>query len=135
MAPEAAETEPAWADGLLAEQRLAASHMGTNARLLAGPGTGKTYTLKARVAFLVVDQEIEPDAVVALTFTRAAAGELRSRVEKALEGEIAGRPRIMTLHAFALRTLMKNAELLDALPRPLRIADDWEERNIVQEDL
>ena len=109
--------------------------MDGNARLLAGPGTGKTYALKARVAFLVVNQNVEPRTVVALTFTRAAAGELRGRVEKVLEGRVVGRPRIMTLHAYALRTLMKNAELLDALPRPLRIADDWEERNIIQEDL
>lgn len=135
MVAQGEDKEPAWAKGLLPEQRVAASHLGSNARLLAGPGTGKTYTLTARAAFLVMDQNVEPKAVVALTFTRAAAGELRARVEKALEGQVAGRPRIMTLHAFALRTLMKNAELLDALPRPLRIADDWEERNIIQEDL
>lgn len=132
---EGEEKQPTWAEGLLPEQRTAASHMNSNARLLAGPGTGKTYTLKARVAFLVLDQKVEPESVVALTFTRAAAGELRNRVEKALEGQVVGCPRIMTLHAFALRTLMRNAELLDALPRPLRIADDWEERNIIQEDL
>jgi len=132
---ERKEAEVAWAEGLLPEQRVAASHMDGNARLLAGPGTGKTYALKARVAFLVVNQNIEPKTVVALTFTRAAAGELRSRVEKALEGQVADRPRIMTLHAFALRALMKNTELLESLPRPLRIADDWEERNIIQEDL
>jgi ATP-dependent DNA helicase UvrD/PcrA len=125
----------AWAKGLLDEQKTAASYEGSNARLLAGPGTGKTWTLKARVEFLVLAAKVEPTKVTALTFTRAAAGELRSRVNKALEGKIAGRPRIMTLHAFALRTLLRNAKLLDALPKPLRIADDWEERNIIQEDL
>ncbi len=132
--PEGSADE-SWADGLLPEQRTAASHIGSNARLLAGPGTGKTYALKARVAFLVLNQKVEAEAVTALTFTRAAAGELRGRVNKALEGKVAARPRIMTLHAFALRSLMKNAGLLGAVPRPLRIADDWEERNIIQEDL
>jgi ATP-dependent DNA helicase UvrD/PcrA len=124
-----------WRNGLLDEQTIAASHEGSNARLLAGPGTGKTWTLKARVEFLVLASKVEPEKVTALTFTRAAAGELRNRVSKALEGKILGRPKIMTLHSFALRTLLRNAKLLDALPKPLRIADDWEERNIIQEDL
>lgn len=126
---------PDWAKGLLDEQITAASHQGTNGRLLAGPGTGKTWTLKARVEFLVLGGGIDPESVTALTFTRAAAGELRARVEKALEGKVATRPRIMTLHAFALRTLLRNAKKIDSLPSPLRIADDWEERNIIQEDL
>lgn len=127
--------QTAWAEGLLEEQRVAASHDGTNARLLAGPGTGKTWTLKARVEFLVLAMKVDPGMVTALTFTRAAAGELRNRVNKALEGKVPGRPQIMTLHSFALRTLLRNAKRLDALPKPLRIADDWEERYIIQEDL
>lgn len=124
-----------WAKGLLNEQMAAASHTGGNARLLAGPGTGKTYTLKARVEYLVLEKQIEPESVTALTFTRAAAGELRRRVDDTLAGKVVGRPFIMTLHAFALQTLLRNSDRIDALPRPLRIADDWEERNIVQEDL
>jgi DNA helicase-2/ATP-dependent DNA helicase PcrA len=124
-----------WAEGLLDEQRIAASYEGKNARLLAGPGTGKTWTLRARVEWLVIEKKVEPQAVTALTFTRAAAGELRGRVNKALEGKFSSRPHIMTLHSFALRTLLRNAKLIDALPQPLRVADDWEERYIVQEDL
>jgi DNA helicase-2/ATP-dependent DNA helicase PcrA len=83
----------------------------------------------------VLKDGVEPEEITALTFTRAAAAELRSRVDKALEGKVAGRPRITTLHSFALRMLLRNAKLLDALPQPLRIADDWEERHIIQEDL
>lgn len=135
MTDTTAPEKNGWAEGLLPEQRIAASHEGTNARLLAGPGTGKTWTLTARVKFLVLAGKVEPGKVTALTFTRAAAGELRNRVNKELEGKVAGRPQIMTLHSFALRTLLRHAKLLDALPKPLRIADDWEERHIIQEDL
>jgi len=124
-----------WAAGLSPEQRKAAAHQGSNARLLAGPGTGKTWTLTARVRYLVFASAVDPESIMALTFTRAAAGELKDRVNKALEGKIAGRPTIATLHSFALRVLLANAKRLDALPQPLRIADDWEERNIIQEDL
>lgn len=127
--------QPAWADKLLDEQKDAASFEGKNARMLAGPGTGKTLTLRARVAYLVLDKKVEPDEIMALTFTRAAASELRGRIEKALEGKVPTRPRVATLHSFALRTLLRNAKLLDVLPQPLRIADDWEERHIIQEDL
>jgi DNA helicase-2/ATP-dependent DNA helicase PcrA len=127
--------KPSWAEGLLDEQAHAASHVGSNARLLAGPGTGKTWTLRARVEFLVLEKRIDADKITALTFTRAAAGELRQRVDRALEGKVATRPHITTLHSFALKTLLHNFDKLDALPRPLRIADDWEERNIVWEDL
>jgi len=124
-----------WSDGLLDDQKHAASHDGKNARVLAGPGTGKTFTLRGRVEYLVLDKKVEPEAITALTFTRAAAGELRGRVDRALEGRFATRPYIATLHSFALRTLLRNAKLIDALPQPLRVADDWEERHIVQEDL
>lgn len=127
--------QPAWDDKLLDEQKTAASHEGSNARMLAGPGTGKTLTLRARVAYLVLEKKVEPGEIMALTFTRAAAAELRGRIEKALEGKVADRPRVATLHSFALRTLLRNAKLLDVLPQPLRIADDWEERHIIQEDL
>lgn len=126
---------PDWAAGLLPEQVPAASSVGSHSRLLAGPGTGKTWTLRARVEFLILEKKVEASAVTALTFTRAAASELRSRVDKALEGKVADRPNIMTLHAFALRTLIHNVGKLEALPEPLRIADDWEERNIIVEDL
>lgn len=126
---------PEWAKGLHSEQRVAASHDGKNALLLAGPGTGKTFTLKARVEFLIFEKNVQPSAITALTFTRAAAGELRGRVNLALEGKFAERPFITTLHSFALQTLLRNSKLCESLPQPLRVADDWEERCIVREDL
>lgn len=122
-----------WAQGLLPDQRTAACHVGQHARLLAGPGTGKTLTLTRRICYLVEDLRVESDAILALTFTRAAAFELRQRVEAELGADRL--PRIVTLHSFALRQLLRNANRITLLPQPLRIADDWEERHIVLEDL
>jgi len=123
----------AWDENLLPEQRVAAGHVGAHARILAGPGTGKTLTLTRHICFLVQERNVEPDTIMAVTFTRAAARELRQRVENELgEGQS---PRISTLHSFALRQLLKNATLITDLPQPLRIANDWEERKIIQEDL
>jgi DNA helicase-2/ATP-dependent DNA helicase PcrA len=123
----------AWDDDLLPEQMTAARHVGRHARLLAGPGTGKTLTLTRHVCFLVSERQVSPDNILAVTFTRAAARELRQRVENELGEENC--PRISTLHSFALRQLLRNARLITDLPQPLRIADDWEERNIILEDI
>jgi len=123
----------AWDDDLLPEQMAAAGHVGRHARLLAGPGTGKTLTLTRHVCFLVSERNVPVERILAVTFTRAAARELRQRVENELGDENC--PHISTLHSFALRQLMRNARLITDLPQPLRIADDWEERNIILEDI
>ena len=123
----------AWNDSLLEEQEAAAGHSGSHARLLAGPGTGKTLTLTRRICFLLEEKAVPPDTVRAFTFTRAAARELDQRVSNLL-GKTKS-PQVSTLHSFALKQLIQNEEVITALPKPLRIADDWEERNIVQEDL
>ena len=122
-----------WDDSLLPEQRKAAAHAGNHARLLAGPGTGKTLTLTRRISCLVVEKGLIPSTILAITFTRAAARELRQRVVDELGEERS--PRISTLHSFALRQLLKNFVQITDLPQPLRITDDWEERNIVLPDL
>jgi len=122
-----------WDDNLLPEQRIAAAHSGNHARLLAGPGTGKTLTLTRHICFLVAEQGVPAHSILAVTFTRAAARELRQRVENELGTENC--PRVFTLHSFALRQLMRNARLITELPQPLRIADDWEERSVILEDI
>ena len=120
-------------EALLDDQRTAATHSGSHARLRAGPGTGKTFTLTRRICFLIEAQQVTPESILAVTFTRAAANELRQRVASEL-GEDEN-PRISTLHSFALRQLLRNEASISSLPRPLRIADDWEERNVVLEDI
>ncbi|MFQ6030443.1 MAG: UvrD-helicase domain-containing protein, partial [Dehalococcoidia bacterium] len=128
-------TSPTWDHGLLEEQRAAASHVGSHARLLAGPGTGKTLTLTRRVVFLVTEKQIAPSDILALTFTRVAAYQLRTEVKRHLDPLGHDLPQISTLHSFALRQLLRNANLIDVLPQPLRIADDWEEESIIREDI
>lgn len=124
-----------WDKDLLDDQREAASHIGCHARLLAGPGTGKTLTLTRRAAYLITEKGVSPNHILALTFTRAAAFELRNRIGDVLESQRNELPRVSTLHSFALRQLLRNSDRIDSIPRPLRIADDWEERNIILEDL
>lgn len=124
-----------WQEGLSPDQVDAARHVGSHARLLAGPGTGKTRTLTRRVLALILDYGVEPQRILALTFTRVAAFQLRQEIQQTLQPLGIDTPRVSTLHSFALRQLLRNARRIETLPQPLRIADDWEERHVIQEDI
>lgn len=120
-----------WAEGLSADQCDVVETPVQHARVLAGPGTGKTHGLVRRAEFLL---QVLPEqaTLLALTFTRAAAAEMRDRLAERL-GLDAERVKVSTLHAYALAQLMVNDTTY--LPRPLRIVGDWEERHVVVEEL
>src|SRR5690348_16030813 len=54
--------------------------LGQSLQLVAGPGTGKTTTLTLRLLKVIFVDGVPPSAIVATTFTKKAAGELRSRM-------------------------------------------------------
>jgi len=117
------------------DQIKAIDHVGSHARLLAGPGTGKTKTLTRRVLSLILQHNADPKTILLLTFTRLAAAQLKDEIKKVLEPLGKATPQVSTLHSFALRQILYNSSRVDALPRPIRIADDWEERHVIQDDL
>jgi DNA helicase II / ATP-dependent DNA helicase PcrA len=96
-----------------------------HARVLAGPGTGKSATLVA-----LLDQLSAKDApprVRLLTFTRAATAEL---AQKVATHPLIVAERPSTIHSFAISVLLRNPGAGD-FPQPLRIPDDWERDHIV----
>lgn len=100
----AAPSEGGALAGLNEEQRAAVTATEPAVAVVAGPGTGKTRTLVARVAWLV-GQGVKPAQITAVTFTNKAAGEMRERLE-ALFGKRAVRAMtIGTFHAICLRLL------------------------------
>ena len=94
---------------------------GSHALLVAGPGTGKTFTVERRTEFLVDQRGVDPEGIALLTLTRSLVRSLGERVPY-------GRPQ--TLHSFALSQLNR---LGDAWDR--RVADSWEVENLVRLDL
>jgi DNA helicase-2/ATP-dependent DNA helicase PcrA len=92
------------------KQREAATHKKGPLLILAGAGSGKTSTMTHRIAWLVLEEDISPYNILAVTFTNKAAAEMRERVE-ALIGE-GSRMWILTFHSACLRILRKSAELL-----------------------
>jgi len=92
---------------LNARQREAATFGDGPLRIIAGPGTGKTTTLTARVDILL-ERGVAPERILLLTFTRRSAGEIVSRV-RALRGASQGR-RVSggTFHSVAHHTLRRH---------------------------
>ena len=112
----------------------------------AGAGSGKTTSLVARLVALILDGA-EVESIAAITFTEAAAAELRARVRQSLEDVVAGRPvrgvqvaqhgadrarealdrldraSISTLHAFAQR-LLTSAPVEAGLPPRIEVLDE-----------
>jgi DNA helicase II / ATP-dependent DNA helicase PcrA len=72
--------------------------------VVAGPGSGKTTALTARIAVLVTTRAIPASSVLALTFTTAAARELRVRLAKLL-GDRGAAVQVCTFHSFGLRLI------------------------------
>ncbi|MDQ2808645.1 MAG: UvrD-helicase domain-containing protein, partial [Chloroflexota bacterium] len=87
----------------------------------AGPGTGKTRTLIERVAHLL-RRGVEPEAILALTFSNKAAAEMRERLRGSAPAA-ADRITVGTFHAFCLQFLHDHAAAA-GLPPDLRLVDD-----------
>ncbi|MGD0307333.1 MAG: UvrD-helicase domain-containing protein, partial [Candidatus Acidiferrales bacterium] len=112
------------------EQRLILAHdRHLPARVLAGPGTGKSVTM---VAFLNQLLEAEPQLRAKLiTFTRAATAELARTVSDHANQTV---QRPSTIHSFAISILLRNPGAGN-FPKPLRIADDYEDSEIIRPTL
>ncbi|NIM06493.1 MAG: UvrD-helicase domain-containing protein [Armatimonadetes bacterium] len=124
---------PHWNVGLSQEQSQVASLSGRHVRVLAGPGTGKTRCLTRHANYLIQTKGVAPQDILLLTFTRAAARYMRSEVNAILAPH-AQKPRVSTLHSFALQTILHH-RIHTQLPQPVRVADDYEERWFIKEDL
>jgi superfamily I DNA/RNA helicase len=88
-------------DGLNTAQRAAVTAGDGAVLIVAGPGTGKTKTLTARIAYLVASGQALPEQILALTFTKKAAEEMQTRVQKLLapQQKNVAVPRVSTFHA------------------------------------
>jgi DNA helicase-2/ATP-dependent DNA helicase PcrA len=112
-----------WNTGLQGTALDIASYPGTPLRVVAGPGTGKTFALMRRVARLL-EEGTQPNRILALTFTRTAANDL---VEKLAQLGVPGADQVAakTLHSLSFG-LLSRAAVFNALGRTARPLMDCE---------
>lgn len=131
-----------------AEQLAAIETSGCNLLVAAAAGSGKTAVLVERIIRLLCDAEapLDIDKLLVVTFTEAAAAEMRERIAAALEREIATSRRlelvrqlsllngasISTLHSFCLEVTKRYFYLLELDPS-FRVADELEAAMLRQE--
>ncbi len=97
--------------------------------MLAGPGSGKTQALIYRVAYLIVERGVQPENILAVTFTNKAAEEMRLRLEKLLGERLEGM-WIHTFHAACLRLLRQHGDAL-GLARHFVVFDQSDQDDLI----
>ncbi|MBU4118729.1 MAG: UvrD-helicase domain-containing protein [Proteobacteria bacterium] len=88
------------------EQLAAINSRAESILVAAGPGTGKTFTLVARIEHLLTAENARPDEIVAITFTNRAAREMQARLDRDL-GDAAQAIFVGTFHSYCLTLLRK----------------------------
>ena len=90
------------------EQKQAVEHEGSPLLILAGAGSGKTRVITTKIAWLISQKGVDPRSILAVTFTKKAANEMRERAQ-AMEPS-AEESQIKTFHSFGAYFLRRYAE-------------------------
>jgi DNA helicase-2/ATP-dependent DNA helicase PcrA len=98
--------------------------------IAAGPGTGKTYTMVQRYRWLVDQRRVPAESILAVTFTEAAATELRERLSRELRRPLE-EAWIGTFHGVCARLLREDAYLV-GIPREIRVLDEVGQRLLIE---
>lgn len=130
------------------EQKEAINARGSNLLVSAAAGSGKTTVMVERIIKFLVEDMIDIDRMLVVTFTEAAAGEMKERISQAInkgieEGKekeayfrkqlmLLNRASISTLHSFCLKIIRENFYYLGLDP-DFRIGDEGEVQILKQE--
>ncbi|KTC65560.1 DNA helicase II [Legionella adelaidensis] len=119
-----------WLEGLNERQLSAVTAPLGNTLVLAGAGSGKTRVLVNRIAWLVEHEFISPNAILAVTFTNKAAGEMKARLGQLLAFPIEGL-WVGTFHSICHRLLRRHYK--DAnLPAQFHILDSEDQARVLK---
>ncbi len=114
------------------EQRTAVENIEGPVMVVAGPGTGKTHLMAARVGKILMETDTSPQSILCLTFTDAAVSALRTRLWHMI-GPEAYRVPINTFHSFCHRIIQENPEYFGVAE--LEPASELERLEIVRQIL
>ncbi len=118
--------------GLNSEQKKAVVHGQGPLLIIAGAGTGKTTVITKRVAWLILNNLVKTDQILALTFTDKSAQEMEERIDKLLPYGYVDL-WISTFHSFCERILQQHA--LDiGLPLNFKLLNQAQQSFLVQDN-
>jgi DNA helicase-2/ATP-dependent DNA helicase PcrA len=109
-----------WRARLNLEQQRAVDHDAGPLIVLAGPGTGKTRVIIARICRLI-EQGAEPESILAVTFSVKAAVEMRERLAEALGPRTAERVHARTFHSLGRSILARFGDMIGARSDPVLV--------------
>src|SRR5262249_39055843 len=123
-------------DKLNPRQREAVEAVDGPVLILAGAGSGKTRVITYRIVHLIENKGIEPDSILAVTFTNKAAAEMLERVDHLLGGRSLRKPLISTFHSFCVRVLRRDIEALrignTGYKKDFAIYDESDQQSVVK---
>ena len=100
-------------------------------RIIAGAGSGKTRVLTYRIAYLIDEMNVDPQSILAVTFTNKAANEMKDRVAR-LVPNAALFLQVSTFHSFCARFLRHEIKRL-GYPNAFTIMDDEDQEKLLKE--
>ncbi len=100
-------------------------------QVLAGPGSGKTFTITQRIRYLIAECGVEPSRILVITFTRAAAGEMQQRFHRLIKGAGSGSFVVFgTFHAIFYSILKQTGQY-----RQFTLISETQKRNLLAQIL
>ena len=99
-------------EGLNSEQKNAVSCVDGPVLIVAGAGSGKTRVLTSRIAYILAEKDLDPSRILALTFTKKAASEMKERIALMVGERKARRLYMGTFHSVFIRFLREFSESL-----------------------
>jgi DNA helicase-2/ATP-dependent DNA helicase PcrA len=117
-------------EGLNSEQRNAVSCVEGPVLIVAGAGSGKTKVLISRIAY-IMEKGCEPDKILALTFTKKAATEMKDRIGAMVGQRKANRLYMGTFHSIFAKLLREFADRL-AYPSSFQIYDTSDSTSLIK---
>ena len=109
-------------EGLNSEQKAAVSCVDGPVLIVAGAGSGKTRVLTSRIAYILAEKDCDPSSILALTFTKKAASEMKERIALMVGERKARRLYMGTFHSVFIRFLREFSESL-GYPQSFTIYD------------
>ncbi|MBU1120032.1 UvrD-helicase domain-containing protein, partial [Patescibacteria group bacterium] len=121
--------------GLNPEQKKAVECTEGPLLVFAGAGSGKTRVITSRIAYLISEKKVQPQNILAVTFTKKAAGEMQERIKGILSdigASIEDLPAVGTFHSIGALFLRQNAKAV-GLTNNFSIYDSDDSENLIKE--